>query len=344
IISEIAHHLDLNSLHDLSRTCRQYRANLLQHRKQLMSQTLRCESESPLVSAGGKLGNSFRETEDGNWNTHGPEGIRIPRLTSGRVGACARDMVGECRRCGSVICRNCIMKAPSATALKARHRRLCRTCKPHDPSSQVTQDYFADHWERLCSSSSPQPLYRSPCTCSTHIWICSPCGTTLRTHDTSYTRAWTWRSRYSTSSTSPLGTGIGHGIEGVQCGRESSCLSSRTIYTEIESDATDTRTGGGYFLQEMEGIGGVVKKKVKRRVEVGEVVREDVDEEGEGGRFLAREVEGLDRSWCSWCARVVLSKKDVARFGKVDGSGADGELLDTSLAGSSDDVMSSSGL
>ncbi|KAI5245122.1 hypothetical protein E4T42_06887 [Aureobasidium subglaciale] len=309
-----------------------------------MLQTLRCESESPLIPAGGKLGNFFRETEDGNWNTHGPEGMRIPRLTSGRVGACARDMVGECRRCGSVVCRNCIMKAPSAIALKARHRRLCRTCikAPLDSHLRITPpDTENDHRSqtshrqatRSVSHSSPQPLYRDPCTCSSHIWICSPCGTTLRTHDTSYTRAWTWRSRYSTSSTSPLGTGIGHGIEGVQCGRESHCLSSRTIYKEIECDATDTRTGG-YFLQEMEGIGGVVKKKVKRRVEVGEVVREDVDE-GEGGRFLAREVEGLDRSWCSWCARVILSNKDAARF-----DGADGDLLGTSLVES--DVSSSS--
>ncbi|KAI5274427.1 hypothetical protein E4T47_02541 [Aureobasidium subglaciale] len=325
-----------------------------------MSQTLRCESESPLIPAGGKLGNFFRESEDGNWNTHGPEGMRIPRLTSGRVGACARDMVGECRRCGSVVCRNCIMKAPSAIALKARHRRLCRTCikAPLDSHFRITPlDTENNHHSQtshrqatrdpspslhttladicMLSSSSSQPLYRSPCTCSSHIWICSPCGTTLRTHDTSYTRAWTWRSRYSTSSTSPLGTGIGHGIEGVQCGRESSCLSSRTIYKEIECDATDTRTGG-YFLQEMEGIGGVVKKKVKRRVEVGEVVREDVAE-GEGERFLARELEGVDRSWCSWCARVVLSKKDAARF-----DGADGELLDTSLVES--DVSSSSSL
>ncbi|KAG9646715.1 hypothetical protein KCU64_g10420, partial [Aureobasidium melanogenum] len=43
IISEIARHLDLNSLHDLSRTCRQFRANLLQHRRQLIPQTLRCK-------------------------------------------------------------------------------------------------------------------------------------------------------------------------------------------------------------------------------------------------------------------------------------------------------------
>lgn len=102
IISEIARHLDLNSLHDLSRTCRQFRANLLQHRRQLIPQTLRCVSDTlPAWKPEGVL----REEEDDLWTTHGPAGIRIPRMTSGRVGTCARDMVGECRRCGTVVCR-----------------------------------------------------------------------------------------------------------------------------------------------------------------------------------------------------------------------------------------------
>lgn len=29
----------------------------------------------------------------------------IGLLTSGKVGACARDMVSECRHCGEVVCR-----------------------------------------------------------------------------------------------------------------------------------------------------------------------------------------------------------------------------------------------
>jgi hypothetical protein len=100
IISEIATHLDLNSLHDLSRTCRQFRANLLQHRKQLIPHTLRCISD---ISASSRKPEGKGEGDA--WVTHGPAGIRIPRLTSGKFGACARDMVGECRRCGTVVCR-----------------------------------------------------------------------------------------------------------------------------------------------------------------------------------------------------------------------------------------------
>lgn len=130
-------------------------------------------------------------------------------------------------------------------------------------------------------------------------------------------RGWTWRSRYSTRLHG-LGTGIGEGVEGVQCGRETSCLAARTIFKEIECDARDTRAGG-YFLQEIEGIGGVVKKKVKRRMQVGAVVKEYEDER-EQGKYLAREQDGVDRSWCSWCARVVLSKKDALRFGLPSGA------------------------
>jgi hypothetical protein len=103
IISEIARHLDLNSLHDLSRTCRQFRANLLQHRRQLIPHTLRCVSD---VSASPQKPGVVSSVEaDDTWITHGPAGIRIPRLTSGKFGACARDMVGECRRCGVFVCR-----------------------------------------------------------------------------------------------------------------------------------------------------------------------------------------------------------------------------------------------
>lgn len=70
-------------------------------------------------------------------------------------------------------------------------------------------------------------------------------------------------------------------------------------------------------MQEIEGIGGVVKKKVKRRLLVGDVVQEFEDER-EGGKYLEREQQGLDRSWCSWCARVVLSNKDLLRVGNAD--------------------------
>ena len=73
----------------------------------------------------------------------------------------------------------------------------------------------------------------------------------------------------------------------------------------------------GYRMQEIEGIGGVVKKKVKKRVKVGQVVKEYEDERDNGG-YLSREQTGQNRSWCSWCERVVVGKKDVDNIGDND--------------------------
>lgn len=93
-------------------------------------------------------------------------------------------------------------------------------------------------------------------------------------------------------------------------------------------------------MQEIEGIGGVVKKKVKRRLLVGDVVQEFEDER-EGGKYLEREQEGVDRSWCSWCARVVLSKKDVLRAANASSSAREVGLLGRA---SDSDLSSSSSL
>ena len=91
MVCNLAQHLDLNSLHDLAATCRQFHANLTQYRSQLVKQTLRCSNEpkEDVVAHG----------QDGR--TRGWNG----RLTSGRVMRCARDLVAECRRCGTVVCR-----------------------------------------------------------------------------------------------------------------------------------------------------------------------------------------------------------------------------------------------
>jgi hypothetical protein len=68
-------------------------------------------------------------------------------------------------------------------------------------------------------------------------------------------------------------------------------------------------TSPGYLRHEIEGIGGVVKKKLVRMVKVGACVTEWADEK-EGGRHLMREREGKARSWCGWCWRVVPGEKD----------------------------------
>ncbi len=67
--------------------------------------------------------------------------------------------------------------------------------------------------------------------------------------------------------------------------------------------------GPGYTRHEIEGIGGVVKRKLVRMVWVGACVTEWEDEK-EPGRYLIREVEGRTRSWCGWCWRVIPGAKD----------------------------------
>lgn len=93
--------LDLNSLHDLALTCRQFRANLLQYRKQLIAQSLRCSNEDKPIQ--GLASDRFRESH-AVWDT-ASAGSYGGRLTSGKIGDCARDMVDECRKCGTVVCR-----------------------------------------------------------------------------------------------------------------------------------------------------------------------------------------------------------------------------------------------
>jgi len=144
-------------------------------------------------------------------------------------------------------------------------------------------------------------------------------------------RGWTWRTRYSTYL-GGIGTGIGEGHEGVECGRGRACLAARIVEKEIDCDAEELAalraemdahsvedntlgamegtgrrrwSGTSFWSQELEGIGGVMKKKVKKRIKVGATVREWEEERETGVPYLERERRGRDRSWCGWCERVV---------------------------------------
>ena len=123
------------------------------------------------------------------------------------------------------------------------------------------------------------------------------------------------------------------GNQGQKCGRGEDCLETggRAIcWVEIDCSegkaqehkrehdgialsrtATPDHTSNkpGYFQQEIEGIGGVVKKKVKKRIKVGATVWEYEDER-ESGKYLEREAKGTARSWCGWCIRVCPGEED----------------------------------
>jgi hypothetical protein len=99
IIMSIASHIDLNTLDALSVTCRQVRANLLQFRTQLLTSTLHCESENVELDPEHTLRYRARAA-DWYFVDAGRDAAGV-----GKVGDCARDMVGGCRRCGRIVCR-----------------------------------------------------------------------------------------------------------------------------------------------------------------------------------------------------------------------------------------------
>lgn len=128
------------------------------------------------------------------------------------------------------------------------------------------------------------------------------------------------------------------------CGREANCCAAKEVEHQVDCDAEDARDGNvapspapqqapvdalidqlrlthertpspslgpGYLRHEIEGIGGVVKRKRVRMVRVGRGVPEWDDEKGSGRRVLGREVSGARRSWCGWCNRVIPGEKDL---------------------------------
>jgi hypothetical protein len=169
--------------------------------------------------------------------------------------------------------------------------------------------------------------------------------------DSTYMRGWAWRARYSTYLDG-LGTGIGEGNEGVHCGRGSSCLAARTVEQELDLPAEEMRRlqadmdkveaegtgrswrGSSWGIQECEGIGGGVRKKLRKLVKVGAVVKEFEDERDGRREYLAREKQGERRSWCAWCERVIPSTKDLQKDATTNtrptSSGSDGSSLSLS--------------
>jgi len=349
VIIAIASHIDLNTLDALASTCRQIRANLLQFRTQLMTSTLHCENEDIEPNPEHTFRYRARAADwyfvDTGRDANG----------TGKVGNCARDMVGGCRRCGRVTCRvsyatslvyvfnvnqtqNCTIKPPAPILLKHRYRRLCKTCQKA-PLARLMALKTSPQ-STGCVSNAPivvtdDAFIRAICTCpSEGVWLCQPCGRSIRNTDLDYEGVWKWRTRYF-DSFSGIGIGIGEGDRGVECGLGGDCLAAREVEQETDCDAEDAREsesnsrtvspssspdsttgsisscqmGPGYARHEIEGIGGRLKKKLVRMVRVGASVPDY--EEDRSGKFLVREAAGKTRSWCGWCWRVVPGAKDL---------------------------------
>ena len=125
-------------------------------------------------------------------------------------------------------------------------------------------------------------MQRLICNCqSDGVWLCQPCGRTIRGDDQDYKRLvfprppspvqrgtlpppfsplveesqlrlrdhsiWKWRNQYG-EVLGGLGTGIGDGDRGVICGRASECCASRDQEQETDCDAEDAREAEGILL------------------------------------------------------------------------------------------------
>ncbi|CAD6500593.1 BgTH12-06303 [Blumeria graminis f. sp. triticale] len=322
VIREVISYIDLNSLDALSSTCRQVRVNLLQYRKQLIKSTLRCENEVVISCIEHRYHNYLIERENNSRNQG--------------VGRCARDFVDHCRRCDRVVCRNCVIKPPSSALLRCRHRRMCLMCSQIDLSSLVnsrsasfgpTLSYI---WHPTVNQSGNfSKTYFCSCV-SDRIWLCKACGRSVCSADQDYERIWKWCTRYL-PSLGAINNSIGDGGCGVPCGLGENCAKAREVEMEIDCDAEDARennldyisgrntsrrcsggssqVGPGYKRHEIEGIGGVMKKKLVKIVRVGASVSEWRDD-SVVDNFLAKERDGSARSWCAWCRKIIPSIAD----------------------------------
>ncbi|KAH6690597.1 hypothetical protein F5X68DRAFT_71174 [Plectosphaerella plurivora] len=350
VIESLVRHIDLNTLDSLARTSHLIHQALVQCKGSLIKATLHCVNSEEPVDRDYTLRNRARAgVHDFNW-----EGTPLRSSNSylpynGKSGKCALDLVSECRKCGVPVCRNCTTKQPASTALNDRYRRICTTCVEAPLVSLL---------DTVLEPNTPfesDEVQRELCQCDQRagVWLCQPCGRSIRASDSDYIRIWRWRNHYG-EVLGGLGTGIGDGDRGVICGREEACLAAKEREQETDCDAEDAREplltpgssdgyasssdsprplahrqsssslhlgehrtpsplqlGPGYERHEIEGIGGVVKKKLVRMVRVGACVPEWEEDRSRSG-IMRREREHQVRTLCGWCYRVVPSAADKA--------------------------------
>jgi hypothetical protein len=154
---------------------------------------------------------------------------------------------------------------------------------------------------------------RTPCSCEENAWLCRSCGATIRGDDDTYRSCWKWRAQYS--HLGGIGAGIGEGNEGVKCGRGAMCLASEEIERKDDFGSFETEWQAeqheGYLVTEVNGVGGVMRKLVKRRVRMGAAVAESIDERVGREPYLFAEHKGDVRSWCGWCDRVIPARDEL---------------------------------
>lgn len=245
--------------------------------------------------------------------------------------------------------QNCTIKPPAPILLRHRHRRLCPTCvraplpslvSPHlsndaNPSavkSIVKQSVCACPLDGVWLCQPCGRGLRSADTTYESIWrwrssygdVLGSVGTGIGDGDRSFEcgrAAECLAARQvqeeidcdaedarenDAAVVAAEGQPNGHG-GGLSNGN--AAVGAGLAHTTGESGVHTPHTSPGYTRHEIEGIGGVVKKKLVRMIWVGACVTEWEDERDQG-RYLVREVEGRTRSWCGWCWRVIPGAKD----------------------------------
>ncbi|KUI72901.1 hypothetical protein VM1G_08213 [Cytospora mali] len=244
VVMAVATQLDLNDLDSLSRTCRGVHNSLLQNRPILLKSTLHCSNEEVPVDPESTLRYRARA---GNW--YYMEDTARTGSYNGKAGSCARDMVAKCRKCSTVVCRNCAIKPPAPAVMRDRHRRLCIACQKQPIGRLVKPPQGPD------VSLTSDLMQRAICTCETvGVWLCQPCGRGIRGADSEYRGIWKWRSQYG-EVLGGLGTGIGDADRGVECWRKSECCNSKYMEHETDCDAEDAREAEDLIAQGHSGGG-----------------------------------------------------------------------------------------
>ncbi|RMZ76757.1 hypothetical protein DV737_g4666, partial [Chaetothyriales sp. CBS 132003] len=266
----LASHLDLNDLHALSLTCRAIRDSLVQYAPRLVAGSLRCSFDGlPLLAdllhaqfeiAIGQPDHDGLASAPGTPPSSssvaaGPSLARSAVAVSAKTFPCARDLVAPCQKCDTVVCRNCAAKAPSDRCLAERHRRLCRKCLDAPLIAHLQPLRGADELPvgQKCGRGE-HCLETGPEGVS---WVELDCSSSGDEHE-----AWPL-SRSGTPAPAPM------------------------LLGDWPSPSPPNKRPG-YFQQEIEGIGGVVKTKVRKRVKVGATVHEHEDER-RTGKYLERE-------------------------------------------------------
>ncbi|PSR97050.1 hypothetical protein BD289DRAFT_426850 [Coniella lustricola] len=231
IARAIAGQLDLNDLDSLSHACRGVHRSLLQNWSVLVKHSLPCSNDDLPVDPESTLRYRARA---GNWFYM--ENMARSAPYNGKSGSCARDLVSECRKCGTVVCRNCAIKPPAPIVLRDRHRRLCIPCQKSPIGFLVNPSQAAD------VALNSQTMQQAVCTCASKagVWLCQPCGRAIRGSDQTYRGIWKWRTQYG-EVLGGLGTGIGDADRGVECARGKDCISGKYIEHETDCDADDAR-------------------------------------------------------------------------------------------------------